>query len=89
MVVGSTIIAVRKAHLELGQTYLTVIADRVQMERNTVREALAVLEVLGLSEKVEHDPAPSKKKNGWVTVEYRPVLLQSKAASSAAIGNEA
>jgi len=71
MVLGSTLLAVRDALNSMGQASLPDIAKTVDMERNTVRETLTLLVRLGLAERIEHSPTASRKKNGWISVEYR------------------
>ena len=83
MVLGSTILAVRDALASMGQASLSDIAAKVDMERNTVRETLNLLVHLGIVERIEHGPTASRKKNGWITVEYKAI-----AAKTIAIENE-
>jgi predicted transcriptional regulator len=78
MVLGSTILAVRDALDTMGQASLPDIAAKVNMERNTVRATLNLLVRLGLAEKIRHSPIRSRKKNGWVTVEYKMIASKTE-----------
>jgi len=83
MVLDSTLLTVQRA-LSQDPTPLGDIAAKVEMEKNTVRNALNLLIRLGLAEKIEHEPQASRKKGGWVRVEYRAIVI-----TSIAIENEA
>jgi len=88
MSLGSTILAVRAAHLALGQTDLSRLAQKVDMRENTVRNALAILMGLGLAEKIRHTPPIPGKKGGWIQVEWKPVVIDIKPIDRTAIDKE-
>jgi predicted transcriptional regulator len=77
MVRDSTLLAVRDA-LSTSPRPLRDIAETVQMEKNTVRNALKLLIRLGLAERIDHEePQESSRKCGWVRVEYRLIHHES------------
>jgi len=87
MVLDSTLLAVRDVLLPCPMP-LREIAEAINMEKNTVRDALNLLIRLGLAEKIEHEPRESDKKGGWVTVEYRLITVETKVIDSITIEKE-
>jgi predicted transcriptional regulator len=84
MVRGSTLLAVWAA-LPPRPTPLRELAEAVQMERNTVRDALVLLIRLGLAVRIEHSAEPSAKKGGWIRIEYQAIANKSIAIETMAI----
>jgi len=85
-VLDSTLLAVRHVLLPYPQP-LRDIAEAINMEKNTVRDALNLLIRLGLAEKIEHEPRESDKKGGWVTVEYRLITTETKVIETKVINS--
>jgi predicted transcriptional regulator len=88
MVLDSTLLAVKT---DLSPDYISLpdLAEKVGMERETVRSALNLLIRLGLAEKIEHEQPRKSAKGGWVRVEYRSIANDLIANETTAIEHEA
>lgn len=71
MVLGSTLLKVAKA-LTVELQPQTKICKDLDLGKDTVMEAMAILVELKVAEKVAHSPPiPSGKEHGWIRAEYR------------------